>query len=57
LRERAPDSDLDELDARSLEERAAALNQRIAELERRLDEIGEADPDLPDESSGASGKV
>jgi hypothetical protein len=38
-----PEADSEEIDGLPLEERAAALNQKIAELERRLDELGEAD--------------
>jgi uncharacterized protein YceH (UPF0502 family) len=40
--------EFEELDIRTLEERAAALNQKIADLERRLDEIGEAELEEPD---------
>jgi uncharacterized protein YceH (UPF0502 family) len=39
----APQIDSDNIDTLALEERAAALNQKIAELERRLDELGEVD--------------
>jgi hypothetical protein len=43
--------DIEELDALTLEQRAVALNQKIADLERRLDEIGEAELDIEGGSS------
>lgn len=48
------EQDIEELDALTLEQRAAALNQKIADLERRLDEIGEAEFDL--EGAGLPGE-
>jgi uncharacterized protein YceH (UPF0502 family) len=47
VRSDSSEADPEELDGLPLEERAAALNQKIAELERRLDDLGEADSETP----------